>query len=607
MHIRVAGMVWLPKEELGPEGLVHVRKTLTIVPKKSASYGGDDDVKPEPIRCWVETPTEVAVPRSFFFDSAKSDHVVDWNLAEGRPIRVESKLRQEGPYAEQAVAVQTFLDRFGQFDQTVATGGVLSGLLKAKTGFGKTNTALALIHRLARTTVIIVHKEFLLKQWVRRIEKFLPGARVGVCQGPKCEYEDKDVVVAMAASLGREEGDEGGERYPEEFYRYFGFMIVDEVHRIGAPTWSPIPNLFAAKYRLGLTATPRRKDGADKVFWWHLGQIAYTAKTETPKPTIRMVNLATRGPRVMHEENPPPAMVLKMLSQNDTRNEKIIDEVMAALKTAAQRKVFVLSHFLDHLRVLETKLRGRLIDATIPDVTTSFYVGEWFTEELTFSLLRRKDLSTGNDRETAIDTIYRHFRRQWFDTHLGPVSKGQIAQGIVNWRCAEKFDGKRYVALYKHQLRPVCLDDLADKGLIAMGKDYGIAQSKPELKRRELTDDELDAAERARVIFATYQMCAEGVDIASIDTTVLATPIGDVEQAAGRNRRNCVPVEHGGEMTPQQCDHLCAWRAAGCKGKPVPVIADICDVEVPRANRSKRYRLAYYTEEGFKVAQTKIA
>ncbi len=606
-------MVWLPKEELGPEGLVHVRKTLNIIPKKTSSYS-DEDVKPEPIRCWIETATEVAVPRSFFFDTAKADHEVNWDLAEGLPIQLESKLRQEGPYAEQATAVQVFLDRFAAFDGTIRTAGNLSGLLKAKTGFGKTNTALELIKRVGRTTIVIVHKEFLLTQWVRRIEKFLPGARVGICQGPKCEYEGKDIVVAMAASLGREEGDEGGERYPEAFYRYFGFMIVDEVHRIGAPTWSPIPNLFAARYRLGMTATPRRKDGADKVFWWHLGDIAYTAQTETPKPSVRMVNLATRGPGILHEENPPPALVNKMLSQSTTRNRAIIEEIAMALKSPLQRKVFVLSHFLEHLRELEIMLRDRLITDGTPDVTTSFYVGEWFTEELTFSLLKRKEL--GDDRETALATLYAHFRRQWIDEDVGaPKKPGSepdawaVPKGwrTSNWRCAETFEGKRYLALYKHGWRPISLDDLSDKGVIALAKDYGVAQKKPESKRKGLTEEELTQAERARVIFATYQMCAEGVDIASIDMTLLATPIGDVEQAFGRNRRNCVPVANGGEMTPSQCDHLCPWRAATCQGKPKPVVADIVDVEVPRANRSKRYRMAFYKDEGVKVTETKIA
>lgn len=604
MQVRVAGMVWLSKAELGPEGIVHVRKELNIIPKKSSSYS-DEDVRPEPIRCWVETAEDVGIPRRYFFDTTRQPHDITWDLSDGHPIQLESKLRQEGPYAEQAEAVRALLDHFGAFDGTQATGASLGGILKAKTGFGKTNTALELIKRVGRTTVIIVHKEFLLTQWIRRIERFLPNAKVGICQGPKCDYEGKDIVVAMAASLGREEGEEGGERYPEAFYRHFGLVVVDEVHRIGAPTWSPIPNLFPARYRIGLSATPRRKDGADKVFWWHLGSIVYTAKTETPKPTVRMVNLATRGPSIMHEDNPPPALVLKMLSQNTVRNRHIIDEIFTALRSEAQRKVFVLSHFLEHLRELETMLRDRLIAERIPDTTTGFYVGEWFTDEVTFSLLKRKTL--GDDREQAIDTIYRHFRRHWLDERLKSPSTGQRKLGIVNWRCAETFEGKRYIALYNHGHRPVCLDDLSEKGIIAMARDYQIAQKKPESKRRTLTEEELNEAERARVIFATYQMCAEGVDIASIDTTVLATPIGDVEQAFGRNRRNCVPVSHGGEMTPPQCDHLCSWRAATCTGKPSPVVADIADVEVPRANRSKRYRLTFYREEGVKVIESKIA
>lgn len=621
MKVRVSGMVWLPKRDLGDSGVVQVKRDLLITPKKP-SYGGDDEGPPTPIQCWAETLEELGVPRSYFFATADKAHDVTWELGEGRPTNITSLLRQEGPYAEQAEAVTAFLDRYGAFDQTQASGANLSGILRATTGFGKTNTALELIKRVGRTTVVVVHKEFLLTQWVKRIAKFLPDARVGVCQGTRCDFEDKDIVLAMAQSLAREDPNAPA-RYPEEFYNHFGLLVVDEVHRVGAPTWSPIPQLFPARYRLGLTATPRRKDGADKVFWWHLGEIVYTAKTETPKPHVRVVNLSTRGPNIMHEQQAPRGLVMKLLYQNTERNHAIVSELVDAMKSPAQRKVLVLSHFLEHLRELEEMLRERLIREGIPDITTSFYVGEWFSDIETLCMAKRKE-PLGDDRERAIDALYRHFRRRFFEAVPENESVDETLVRVAleaargkPWRCAETFgervgragDGptKRYVALYKHGFRPVCLDDTTDKGLIAMAKDYDVAQAKSVTKRATMTEEQLHQAERARVIFATYQMCSEGVDIPAVDTLGLVTPMSDIEQAYGRARRNCVPQRRGGEMTPEACEHLCPWRASTCTGKPHPVTFDMADVLVPLANRSKRYRMAFYREVGAKVAESKVA
>jgi hypothetical protein len=601
-------MVWLPKVALG-DAVPTVKKSLVIVPRKP-SYGGEDERPPAPIQCWAETLDEVGVPRSYFFGAADQRHQIEWDLCEGKRVEVTSLLRQEGPYAEQAEAIEAVVSRFRAFDGTQETGDRLTGILRGKTGFGKTNTALAVIHRMQVSTVIIVHKEFLFTQWQKRIAKFLPDARVGICRGTKCDFENKDIVIAMAQSLAREDPD-APDRYPEEFYRHFGMLIVDEVHRVGAPTWSPIPTLFPAKYRLGLTATPRRKDGADKVFWWHLGEIVFTAKTETPKPDVRMATRNTRGPNALHSQGAPRGLVMKLLYQNDERNDFIVSELAKAVQAPAKRKILVLSHFLDHLRDLEAKFRGRMVDLGEPDITTSFYVGEWFSSESTLSLLKRKP-PLDADRERAIDALFRHFRRRYFelgdpadDTVDETIMRAAVRKADRPWRCAEVVDGKRFVALYKHGFRPRCLDDMEDKGLIAMAKDYGVAQEKAKEKKRTLTEEELHEAEGARVIFATYQMCSEGVDIPAVDTLVFATPMSDIEQSFGRARRNCVPKALGGEIDPETCQHLCPWRASGCQGKPKPIALDIVDATVPIAKRSQRYRLAFYKEEGVRVAEVK--
>ena len=106
-----------------------------------------------------------------------------------------------------------------------------SGLLALHTGFGKTCLALNILSQLKKKTLIIVHKEFLLRQWLERIEQFLPDAKVGKIQAKTIDTEDKDIVICMLQSLSMKE-------YPKEMFYEYGFTIVDECHHIGAEVFS---------------------------------------------------------------------------------------------------------------------------------------------------------------------------------------------------------------------------------------------------------------------------------------------------------------------------------------------------------------------------------
>ena len=85
------------------------------------------------------------------------------------------------------------------------------------------NTCLGLniISRINLKTLIIVHKEFLLRQWIERIEQFLPDARVGRIQAQVIDVEDKDIVICMLQSLSMK-------KYPQELFNEYGLTIVDE-------------------------------------------------------------------------------------------------------------------------------------------------------------------------------------------------------------------------------------------------------------------------------------------------------------------------------------------------------------------------------------------
>ena len=147
------------------------------------------------------------------------------------------------------------------------------GLLEIHTGGGKTVLALNIISKLKKKTLIVVHKEFLLRQWVERIEQFLPNAKVGKIQGSTIDVEDKDIVIGMLQSLSMKE-------YDKKIFDDFGFTIFDESHHLLAQVFSKALFKIVTKYMLGLSATMERKDGLTKVFKMFIGEVV--VKKERP-------------------------------------------------------------------------------------------------------------------------------------------------------------------------------------------------------------------------------------------------------------------------------------------------------------------------------------
>lgn len=138
---------------------------------------------------------------------------------------------------------------------------------KAATGSGKTIMGLAVLQRRGRSAAIVVDQENLMEQWVARIHQFLglTPDQIGIVQGPTATWEDKPITICMVQTLTQRE-------YPQEFYDNFGTVVFDECHSVGAPTFSRALLAFSAAVRIGLSATPDRRDELRKMLAWNLGE-----------------------------------------------------------------------------------------------------------------------------------------------------------------------------------------------------------------------------------------------------------------------------------------------------------------------------------------------
>lgn len=370
--IKIDGWAWVPRKKLRPSHLSELKDALTVFVRNTNPY---DDESPPPLKLYVENADYIGVPREYYkraMNRLNPGGSEVLRVSDGEPMHgdVECLVKTDPPYEEQAKAVDAML----RWTESNKYGGMM---LRAATGTGKTVMGLTFAYRHGRKTAILVHKEFFLRQWRDRIQSFFPGARIGYVRGPECDYEDKDFVICMLQSIARDDGD----KYPPEFYSAFGLIISDECHRIGARTWSGIAPRFTARYALGLTATPRRKDGAEAVFWNLLGRIVYDVKTESMIPGVRrLYSMDPLKPKFKMKKgkrtriNPDTLKhqgVLKDLTTNDDRTDLIAEDIINALRKG--RKVMAVSERLKHLEAIELSVYRQLEQGE--DFAIDFYVG----------------------------------------------------------------------------------------------------------------------------------------------------------------------------------------------------------------------------------------
>jgi superfamily II DNA or RNA helicase len=161
------------------------------------------------------------------------------------------------------------------------------GILEVPCGAGKTVMALKIISLLSKKTMILVHKEFLMNQWIERIAEFLPSARIGKIQASTFDIQDKDIVIGMIQTLYDKE-------YSADTFSSFGLTIIDEVHRIGSEQFSRTLFKTITPYMLGISATVERKDKLTKILYWFIGNKIYSEGRKGEDPvSVRAIEYKT--------------------------------------------------------------------------------------------------------------------------------------------------------------------------------------------------------------------------------------------------------------------------------------------------------------------------
>jgi superfamily II DNA or RNA helicase len=434
------------KNDLSIKQQIKIKNDLTVKPYVGGTIGAANNALTFP--AYRESDKKIYVP--YYYGVENFGPPKEYKLSEG----VEIDLEFSGNLRDyQEPVVKKYLDY-------VTNNGTGGGLLELPCAFGKTSLSLYMISQLKKKTLVIVHKEFLLNQWIERIQQFLPKARIGRIQGQIIDIEDKDIVIGMLQSLSMKE-------YPQSVFESFGFTIIDEVHHISSQTFSNALFKIVTKYMLGLSATMNRKDGTTRVFKMFLGDIIYKGKRDEER------NVIVRGIEYHVDDddfnnvitdfrgNVAYSSMISKLCEYSRRSEFILKILVDLLKEDNQQQVIVLAHNKNLLKYLHDAIKTRNIS------TVGYYVGG-------------------------------------------------------------------------------------------------------------MKEQALKESEGKQVIIATYSMAAEGLDIKTLTTLIMATPKTDIQQSVGRILR---------EKHSQ------------------PIVVDIIDSHEPFKNQWKKRR-AFYMKEKYKIVYT---
>ena len=337
---------------LDPKQLKEIKDELNVRPY---TYNKSQN-KDSRFQVYLESPKKLYLPR--FYGLKMFGEPTDLKMEEGSDINIQfnGDLRPEQKPIEDIYLKNAY-----------EKGG---GIISLKCGGGKTVLALHIISMLKKKTIVIVHKDFLMTQWRDRILEFLPDARIGKVQQDTIDIEDKDIVLSMVQSLSMKE-------YPEDTFQSFGLAIFDECHHLGAEVFSKSMQKVSSKFMLGLSATPKRKDGLSKVFEWYMGDIVYKdEKKNEDYAEVQLIPCEFEDPNYLKEEinfrkEPCMPKMINNICEYLPRTELIIE--LTKKHQQEGRYVLILSDRREHLNLMYKMLDG---------FSRGFYVGGMKPDEL---------------------------------------------------------------------------------------------------------------------------------------------------------------------------------------------------------------------------------
>ena len=494
----------LLKKELTLEQQKQIKTDLTICPFTAGSYGPTNCQVTFPV--YRESTQKIYVPH--YYGLQHFGLFQQNKVCEG----VDIDLHFQGTLRDYQIPV---VEKFISHVQGTNPKG---GLLELFCAWGKSSASLYILSILHKKTIVIVHKEFLMNQWIERIHQFLPNARIGKIQGQIIDIDDKDIVLCMLQSLVLKE-------YPSTLFDTFGLTIIDEVHHISSQTFSTALFKIVTKYMLGLSATMERKDGTTKVFKMFLGDVVYKAE----KKNEYIVEVRALTYKTTDEDFNETIL--------DFKGQPQISSMISKLCNYTRRTEFIISTLNNYIRCTngvdkEIVDRHKLeMDNANPSCKICLKNDNY--------LMINTCCGAIEYCLPCLDKIVETAKIPECITHK---KTGQIKEIKRRAKCPLC---SKVLVFEQHYIENPYVKPLSQVHTIIMSHNLNILEyiyKKMVCKNYAsigyyvggMSESELKRSESKQVILASYGMAAEGLDISTLNTEFLITPKTDVVQIVGR-------------------------------------------------------------------------
>jgi superfamily II DNA or RNA helicase/very-short-patch-repair endonuclease len=351
--------------------------------------------KPRIIACAEDHPRHLSLPRGCFDEVERLLHDLkvstvvrdERNTGQALPVTFRGELRQEQLSAARAMLAHDI------------------GVLSATTAFGKTVIAAWLVAERGVNTLVLVHRQQLLDQWIERLSTFLevPRKEIGSIGGGRRKFTGR-LDVALIQSLVRK-------GVVDDYVGEYGHLVVDECHHLPAHSFEQVVRRARAKYVTGLSATISRKDGHHPIIFMQCGPVRHhvdARKQAAARPFDHTVFVRPTAFYPLGEADADARLrfhqLCTALVDDESRNRLICDEVVQAVaegrsplvlterKEHLDRLAGLLSPRVRHLIVLrgglgrrETQIAAERLKAVSADesrvlLATGRYIGEGFDD-----------------------------------------------------------------------------------------------------------------------------------------------------------------------------------------------------------------------------------
>jgi superfamily II DNA or RNA helicase len=449
---------YLPKSF---KDILKIQKKLTVTPVVNPEFDLSA-TGPVTFTVYQENDTHLILPRSFGmkqFD--KNEYINQIKIENSRVFNFNGSLRD---YQQKIIDIvkSKITENYG-------------GLISIPTGRGKTIIAVKLACELQLKTLFIVHKTFFLEQTKEKFEQF-SNAKIGILQQKTIDVEDKDVVIGMLQSiLSRDYGD--------EIMNQFDLVIFDECHHISSKEFSKIFNKIRPVYTIGLSATPKRSDGLEKVFEYFAGPMLYQETTAMKHAVhVKTVNFDIKQDINYVEQSKN----LNQLKEKIKLNKLTLDNL----------------DDLDDLNEIN-KLNKNIIKKL---------------EQYIYNLDSKFKNVKNKSGQVLLPIIVNNL-----------VSIDERNQLIMNEIIELKIKEpeRKFLILSGRRDHLNVISEMVVKKIPALKDEVGFYIG-------GMKKDDLKTSSEKSLIFATFEMASEGLDILALDTLFMISPKGNTNQSIGR-------------------------------------------------------------------------